>query len=91
MKRTLDQPRCGAVGDEHARRDEVERRPLQQDVFFELAQAGGRREPELLVEPVREIRVRAQGIGLAIAAIQRAHEDLGQALAQRMVLDRRGE
>ena len=47
--------------------------------------------PELVVEATRQFGVDTECIGLAVAAIQRAHQTLSQAFSQRMLFERGSE
>jgi hypothetical protein len=69
-------------------------RPLglpAQDLCVQPAQVGARLAADLLDQPVAQLLIHPQRIGLPIVAVQREHQLPGQALAQRVGRDGRGQ
>jgi hypothetical protein len=65
-------------------RTAVERDVLPQDPALELADPRRRLEPELRIQSGAEVAVGGQRVGVATRAVEREHELLAQALAQRV-------
>ena len=57
---------------------------LGQDRRLDAAQLGARLEPELLTQDSSALLVRAQGLGLAAAAVEGGHQEAAQALPERV-------
>jgi hypothetical protein len=66
------------------RRRQVERGVLDQDARLEVAQCRAWIYPELVDQTVTGLGVGAQGLGLAARSVEGEHEQLPQALAQRV-------
>jgi hypothetical protein len=60
---------------------QVERRVLPQNRLLEVAEPAARLEPELLDQQPARVLIGLQGLGLAVAAVEREHQLRAQALS----------